>query len=91
MRYVNDDPNLGVMFLAAMLVPEVKYVKLYLCLTKYHAMNTYPVLYQTSRYEDVWGNGSIAPPILSLGSHFTSGLEPPVPTWYESVWAPQPV
>jgi hypothetical protein len=32
-------------------------VNLSLCLTKYHAMKTYPVLNQAPRYEDVLGVG----------------------------------
>jgi len=31
-------------------------VKLSVCLTKYHAMKTYPVLNQTPRRKDVWGS-----------------------------------
>jgi len=34
--------------------PLVK-LKLFLCLTKYHAMNTYPVLSYSPRQEDVLG------------------------------------
>jgi hypothetical protein len=41
-------------------------VKLSLCLTKYHAITTYPVLNQAPRHEDVWGSAGIAAHILTL-------------------------
>jgi hypothetical protein len=44
--------------------------KLSLCLTKYLAMKTYPVLHSAPRHEDVWGNGSITPRICNLGNRW---------------------
>jgi hypothetical protein len=41
-------------------------VKLSQWLTKYHAMKTFPVLYQAPRHGDVWGSGGIAARILNL-------------------------
>jgi len=43
--------------------PEL--MKLSLCLTKYHAMKTHPVLNKASRYEDVRVSGGTAPRIRS--------------------------
>jgi len=47
-----------------MLQRKVK-VKLFLSLTKYHAMKTYPLL--APRHEEISGSGGRAPRILSLG------------------------
>jgi hypothetical protein len=43
-----------------------KYImlKLSLCVTKYHAMKTYPVLNEAPRHEDLWVTGGVAPRIL---------------------------
>jgi hypothetical protein len=38
-----------------------------LYLTKYRAMETYPLLNATPRHEDIWGNWRIAPRILNIG------------------------
>jgi hypothetical protein len=43
-------------------------VKLFLCLTKYHAMIILPLLNQSSRHEDIWESGRTAPSILNLGT-----------------------
>jgi hypothetical protein len=41
---------------------------LYLCLTEYHAMETYPTLNQAQYHEGVWESASVAPYILNLGT-----------------------
>jgi hypothetical protein len=45
-------------------------VKLSLCLTKYHATETYSLLNQGPRQEDVLGSGGIAPIILNPDTRY---------------------
>jgi hypothetical protein len=45
-------------------------VKLSPCLTKYHAMKTYPVLKQAPRQEEVWSGGMV-PHILNLDTKWS--------------------
>jgi len=41
-------------------------VKLSVCITKYHAIKTYPLLNQSSRHQDVLGTEGITPCILNF-------------------------
>jgi hypothetical protein len=45
-----------VLFIQALSTVQVK-LKLSLCLTKYYAMKKNPVLNETPRNEEIWGNG----------------------------------
>jgi hypothetical protein len=64
---------------------------LYLCLSKYYAMKTYPKLSEALRHGDVWWNGGIAPHIHNIGItwkwvvSFTPQL---LYLWRKSPWYP---
>jgi hypothetical protein len=45
-------------------------VKLSLCLSKYHAMNTYLLLNSAPSHENLWVSGGIAPGILSFSTRW---------------------
>jgi len=56
--------------ITGLLTGGLAYVKLSLCLTKSHAMKTYPKLNYAPHDEDEWGSVSIAPHILNLGTRW---------------------